>query len=96
MQKVDGVQSAQVSLKEGLTILELRSGNKVTLAQLRTVIKNNGFVSKDAVVVAAGTASKNGASGAFEVTGTGERLSPVSALVAAEGGRWRFTVPAPR
>jgi hypothetical protein len=92
MQKVDGVQSVQVSLKVGVTTLELRPDNKVTLSQLRLVIKNNGFVSKEAQVVARGLVVANG----FDVAGSGERLSTVSAPVATEGGRWRFTVPAPR
>lgn len=92
MQKVDGVQSVQVSLKEGVTTLELRADNKITLSQLRLVIKNNGFVSKEVQVVARGSFGANG----FDVAGSAERLSTVSEPVAAEGGRWRFTVPAPR
>ena len=39
MRKVDGVQNVEVKLKDGLTILELRAGNNVTLANLRTIIK---------------------------------------------------------
>jgi len=92
MQKVDGVQSVQVSLKEGLTTLELRPDNKVTLAQLRTVFKNNGFVSKEVQVIARGSVRSDG----FDVTGSGERLSTASPPTAADSGRWRFTVPAPR
>lgn len=92
MQKVDGVQSVQVSLKEGVTTLELRPENKVTLAQLRTVIKNNGFVSKEAQVIARGSVDAKG----FVVEGSGERLSTVTPPASSEGGRWRFTVPAPR
>ena len=52
MQKVDGVQSVRVSLNDGLTILDLKAGNAVTLAKLRQIIKNNGFVSKEATAVA--------------------------------------------
>jgi len=87
MKKVEGVQSVQVSLKDGLTILELRPGNKVTLAQLRTVIKDNGFVSKDAQIIARGTP----VAGTFEVSGTAEKLSVSTAPVEAEGGRWRLS-----
>ena len=54
MQKVDGVQSVRVSLNDGLTILDLKAGNAVTLAKLRQIIKNNGFVSKEATAVARG------------------------------------------
>lgn len=90
MEKVEGVQKARVSLKEGLTVLELRDGNTVTMARLRTVIKNNGFVSKDADVVAKGTVRGN----AFEVSGTGERLTLSRAAESADNGRWRIVVTA--
>lgn len=93
MQKVEGVQSVKVSLKEGMTALELLPDNKVTLAQLRTVIRNNGFVSTEVQVIARGSARSDG----FDVSGTGERLSTVAALVMADGDRWRFTaLAAPR
>ena len=88
MRKVDGVQAVNVSLKEGLTVLELRPDNKVTLAQLRTVIKNNGFMSKDAQITARGTVSGN----TFEVSGSGERL-PFAQKPVASGDRWLFSSP---
>ena len=91
MRKVEGVQSVSVSLKEGLTVLDLKPDNKVTLAQLRTVIKNNGFVSKEAQVTARGQVSGD----AFEVSGTGEHL-PVGQRPAASGDRWQFTSPVKR
>jgi hypothetical protein len=91
MQKVEGVQKVQVSLKEGVTTLELRADNTVTLAQLRTVIKNNGFVSKDAAVTARGTVAGD----TFEVRGTGERLAFTKKPV-ANGDRWDFTTSAVR
>ncbi len=89
MRKVDGIQAVNVSLKDGLTVLELRPDNKVTLAQLRQVIKNNGFVSRDAVVTARGAVSGT----TFEVTGTGERLPFVKAPSTEVGERWQFTSP---
>jgi copper chaperone CopZ len=91
MQKVEGVQKVQVSLKEGLTTLELRADNRVTLAQLRTVIKNNGFVSRDATITARGTIGTDG----FEVRGTGERL-PFTKKPVAKGDSWDFTTSAAR
>ena len=92
MQKVEGVQNVQVSLKEGLTVLELRDGNHVTLEQLRKVIKNNGFVSKEAEAVAKGTVRGT----AFEVSGTGERLTLSRAAQGADEGRWRLLIAAPK
>jgi len=89
MRKVDGVQAVTISLKDGLTILELRLDNKVTLAQLRTVIRNNGFVSKEAQITARGAASGT----TFEVSGTGERIAFAQQPSPDSGGRWKFTSP---
>ena len=94
MQKVDGVERARVSLKEGLTILDLKAGNRVTLAKLREVIKNNGFVSKEAQLLAAGTPRSDSAGERFEVSGTGEQLRSSTKPVADASGQWRFTSPA--
>ena len=90
MQKVEGVDSVRVSLKEGLTVLELRAANKVTLAQLRTAIKNNGFVSKDAHIIARGETKGGG----FEISGTREQLPLSGQANAVESGLWRFVSPA--
>jgi hypothetical protein len=91
MQKVNGVETVRVSLKEGLTILELKPNNAVTLSQLRTVIRNNGFVSKEATIVAAGQAPGAGSPSVFVVGGTGERLPLVGQATSAGQGLWRFT-----
>ena len=92
MQKVDGVQTVRVSLKEGLTIVDLKPGNAVTLAKLRQTIKNNGFVSKEASVVARG--STNGQRELI-VSGTNEQLLlAVPPQQVAED--WRLMVPAPQ
>jgi hypothetical protein len=92
MQKIEGVQKVQVSLKEGLTTLELRADNKVTLTQLRTVIKNNGFVSKDATVTARGTIAGD----TFEVRGSGERLPFTKTPVSRGADSWDFISSAAR
>lgn len=91
MKKVEGVQSVQVSLKDGLTVLDLRPDNKITLGQLRTVIKNNGFVSKDAQVTARGSISGD----YFAVSGTGERLA-FTQKPSMSGDRWQFSSPVKR
>ena len=87
MQKIEGVTSVAVSLKQGVTFLELRAGNTVTLAQLRMVIKHNGFVSKDATVTARGAV----AGATFEVRGTGERLPLTKSPVSRAADTWEFT-----
>ena len=91
MQKVDGVASVKVSLKDGLTVLDLKPSNTVRLARLREIIKNNGFVSREAEIVATGAATDDSTS--FIVAGTSERL-PVQGRVTTSGPElWRFTSP---
>ena len=90
MRKVDGVKHVEVSLTQGLTKLELQPGNAITVEQLRAIIKNNGFVSKDVDVVARGRM----AGAAFEVEGTRELLSPSRPPSALNDGRWQFVVVA--
>jgi len=91
MQKVDGVQSVRVSLNDGLTILDLKAGNAVTLAKLRQIIKNNGFVSKEATAVARGTVADERT---FVLSGTNERLW-LSSPAQASGDNWRLAVRTP-
>lgn len=88
MQKVDGVQAVRVSLKDGLVVMDFKPGNTVMMAKLREIIKNNGFVSKEAVVLARGSSS---AANAFEVSGTRERLTVTTQPVAEAGDQWRMT-----
>ena len=92
MKKVPSVAQVRVSLKDGLTILDLKPDNSTTLAELRKIIKNNGFVSKEASVVARGTA--DGERG-FVVSGTNEQLN-LSAAPTNVGEEWRLVVPAPK
>ena len=82
MQKVKGVETVRVSLNEGLTILDLRPGNTVRLADLRTVIKNNGFVSRQAEIAARGRPVTIEGRNLFEVAATGERFLLTGAPVA--------------
>lgn len=74
MQKVPGVASVKVSLNDGLTILDFASDNTVTLAQLRQIIRNNGFVTNESRIVARGTVTNSNGSAFFDVRGSKERL----------------------
>jgi hypothetical protein len=91
MQKVDGVQSVRVSLNDGLTILDLKPENAVTMAKLRQIIKNNGFVSKEATAVARGTVADETT---FVVRGTNEQLS-LSSPPQRSGDDWGMAIRAP-
>jgi hypothetical protein len=92
MQRVDGVQSVKVSLNDGLTILDLRPDNRVTLAKLRQVIKDNGFVPKEAQIIVRGAPATNGTT-VFDVSGTNERLV-LTTPARQMGDDWLVTVGA--
>ena len=72
MKKNPAVEQVRVSLKDGMTILDLKPGNTATVAELRRIIKNNGFVSKEATATARGTVSADQKT--FTVAGTNEQL----------------------
>jgi hypothetical protein len=94
MKKVPAVTQVRVSLNDGLTILDLKPGNTVTLTELRQIIKNNGFVSKEATVAARGSVSADQKT--FTVDGTHEQLSLASTRPPQrEGDDWRIVVRAP-
>jgi len=95
MQKTEGVASVHVNLEKGLTVLDLKPGNAITIEQLRRIIKNNGFVSKDIQVHAAGDATTIGGKPSVIVSGTGERLTAAETPQRA-GDQWMFTIPAAR
>ena len=74
MGKVAGVSAVKVSLNDGLTVLDFKPGNTVTIANLRQIIRNNGFVTKEARVIASGTMIANGDQLILEVAGSGEKI----------------------
>ncbi len=54
VKKLDGVQTIDVSLEKASADIRLKPGNRITLTQLRDVIKKNGYPTKDAQVEARG------------------------------------------
>jgi hypothetical protein len=92
MKKNPAVAQVRVSLKDGMTILDLRAGNTATLAELRRIIKNNGFVSKEVTATAQGTVSADQKT--FTVSGTNEQLA-ISSPPQRAGDEWRIVVPPP-
>jgi hypothetical protein len=75
--KLEGVEGIDVSLKTGSAVVRLRPGNRVTLPQLRQIIKDNGFTSKDATVTALGTLVERGGKPALDISG----LATVALLI---------------
>ncbi|HMD36339.1 MAG TPA: hypothetical protein VKH42_15290 [Vicinamibacterales bacterium] len=94
MQKVEGVENVRVSLNGGLTILDLKPGNTVTMAKLRQIIRNNGFPTKEATIVASGQPGAGGQR-TFTVGGTNEQLALTESPQQA-GTDWRMRVAAPQ
>lgn len=80
MQKVDGVDTVVVTLKEGHARLTLKPGNKVTLNELRKLIERNGFTPRGATVTAEAeeVTSANGAT-QIRVTAANETFPIASA-----------------
>ena len=91
MKKVAAVEQVRVSLNDGLTVLDLKPGNSTTLSELRQIIKNNGFVPKEATVVAPGAVAGDQT---FVVSGTNERLT-FSAPPQLRGELWSLSIRAP-
>lgn len=54
IKKLDGVESVDVSLEKASAVIRLKPDNKITLTQLRQIIKNNGYPTKDAQITARG------------------------------------------
>jgi hypothetical protein len=92
MKKVPAVLSVRVSLNDGLTIVDLKPGNSMTLAELRQIVKKNGFATKEALVDARGTTGSEPST--FSVAGTNEQLMLQSPPL-RRGDDWRLVVSAP-
>src|SRR5262245_29187178 len=82
MQKVPGVTSVKVSLNDGLTVLELKPENSVSLAGLRQNIRNNGFVTNESQLIVRGSVSMSGDVITLIVGGSNEKL-PLKASTTA-------------
>lgn len=54
LQKMDGVAKVQLAAETGQVVVELKPGNKITLEQLRRVVRSNGYPTKEAEVTAHG------------------------------------------
>ena len=78
IRKLDGVESVEVSLEKASADIHFTPDNKITLPQLRQIIKNNGYPTKDAQVTARGRiADRNGTPILDLLNGTAITLSRV-------------------
>ena len=72
IKKIPGVESVNVSLKQGLVSITLKPGNTITLTQVRKAIKDDAFTPKEARVVAVGELAAANGRLRFKVAGTNE------------------------
>jgi len=54
MKKLDGVESVEVSLEKASADIKLKADNKITLPEIRRIIRSNGYPTKDAQITARG------------------------------------------
>lgn len=78
VRKLPGVESVEVSLERAAAEIRLRPENRLTVPQLRKIVRDNGFTAKEATVTAVGTLIERGGKPALSVTGTDAvwRLAP--------------------
>lgn len=69
IKKIQGVESVDVSLNNGLATIRLKAGNSVSLEQVRQRIEQNGFTPKDAKVTARGEVISTGGKLQFKLLG---------------------------
>jgi len=55
IKKLDGVESVDVSLEKASADIRLKPGNAITLPQLRRIIRQSGYPTKEAHIEARGT-----------------------------------------
>jgi copper chaperone CopZ len=55
LEKLEGARKVDVSLEKGSARIELQPGNKVTLEQIQTIVKKNGFSPRSAHLKLSGT-----------------------------------------
>ena len=76
--KIDGVESAEVSLQKPGADIRLREGNRLGLEQFRRLVKNSGFSLQSVTVTAVGTPGERDGQPAIDVTGSNTILRVTS------------------
>lgn len=74
IKNIDGVQSASVSLNDGLLTANLTKENKLTLQRIRKAVEESGFKAKEANITVTGTVTKNKSGSLVLETGVGEHF----------------------
>ena len=72
LRKIEGVREANVSLKEGVATIAFTPDNRVRVAQVWKVVRDNGFTPRSSTIRAAGVVTIRGDSVLVTVTGSEE------------------------
>lgn len=67
IKKVDGVDSVEVSLERATADIRLKPGNSITLPQLRRIVRQAGYPTKEARVEARGAVVERNGKPAFDL-----------------------------
>ena len=70
MKKIEGVESANATLNQGLVTVRLKPGNTVRMEQIRKSIISQGFTPKEATVTAVGELIQSGGKTEFKILGS--------------------------
>lgn len=71
VEKLDGVQSAEVSLNDGEVVVVLDEANQLRLDRLREVIRDQGFTPREADIRARGVVERREGRFVFRLPGDG-------------------------
>ena len=55
VKKLEGVETVEVSLEKASAVITFKADNKITLPQLRRIIRSIGYPTKEAQIVARGS-----------------------------------------
>ena len=72
--QIDGVQSASVSLNNGLLTASLEKDNKLTLQRIRKAVEESGFKAEGANITVKGTVNQDASDNFVLETGAGEQF----------------------
>jgi copper chaperone CopZ len=67
LMKLPGVESAEVSLDSASADIRFKPDNRITMPQLREVLKKNGYPTRNAQIEAAGTIVESGGKLVFDL-----------------------------
>jgi copper chaperone CopZ len=67
LKKLDGVESIELLPDKGTAEIRLKADNKITLRQVRGIVKSTGYTPGDAAITARGRITGAGATAAFDL-----------------------------